>query len=115
MMRWMVFGVVAAALSGCAERHVIRPGQLAVLNDEMSVEGQVRATKVLRFQTAGGQIVDVSPPVVVYITMFDGTELQFCSPLRADFEGDTIMMHHNCGRPQRVQGTEITKVEIEEY
>ena len=112
MNRWYVFGV-CAALTGCAETYVIRPTQLSVFNDELKTSSGVQ--KVLRIETASGQMVEMTPPVVVTITTSDGQKRQFCSPLRSDFEGGFLSIHHACGTPARINGREIDRVEVQQW
>jgi len=112
MNRWFALGL-CVALSGCAETYVIRPTQLSVFNDELKTNAGVQ--KVLRIETASGQMVEIDPPVVVTITTSDGQTRKFCSPLRADFEGGFLSIHHACGNPARLEGQEIDKVEVQEW
>ena len=53
-------------------------------------------------------------PTKIFTTA-DGKEHVFCSPLRANFEGGAVEIKHNCGRPQRLEGSEISKVEVENF
>jgi hypothetical protein len=124
-MKQLLFGALALlglTLSGCAEKYTIRPSQLSVLNDEtrLAVFGSgttsdIGIQKVLRLETTSGEIVEINPPVVVTITTSDGRELQFCSPLRADFDGGVLKINHACGPPARLERTEIEKVEVQEW
>ena len=112
MKRWVWVGV-ALSMMGCAERYSIRPTQLSRLNDDLAVnDGSVRM--MVKLETSDGRIVEVDPPVLVYITTGDGKEHTFCSPLRVVFEGGAVVIKHNCGRPERIYGDEIAKVEVEE-
>jgi len=87
--------------------------QLAELSDDLATN---RGTRLkVKLETSDGHIVEVNPPVVVYITTDDGQEHAFCSPLRATFEGGAVEIEHNCGRGERILGSEITKVEVQEY
>jgi hypothetical protein len=104
---------LALSLMGCAERHIIRPTQLSELNDEVATNTGTRLT--IKLETSDGRIVEVKPPVVVYITTDDGQEHAFCSPLRATFDGGAVEIKHSCGRLGRIAGNEIVKVEVEEY
>lgn len=108
---WLVG--LSVALGGCAERYSIRPTQLSQLNDEIATNREVRIK--VRLETVDGRIVEVNPPVVVYVTTNDGQEHYFCSPLRATFEGGAVTIKHNCGRSVRLEGGEISKVELEEF
>jgi len=98
---------------GCAERYRIRPTQIGELNDDLSTNNETRLK--VKLETETGQIVEVSPPVVVYVTTSDGSEHTFCSPLRASFDNGNVTIKHNCGRPETIDGSEISKVEVEEY
>jgi hypothetical protein len=112
MSRWLALGSCVLAL-GCAETYVIRPTQVSVFNDELKTNEGVQ--KVLRIETASGQIVEINPPVVITVTMSDGQARKFCSPIRADFEGGFLAIHHACGSPARLNGREIDKVEVQEW
>jgi hypothetical protein len=119
-MKQVVFGAFAlltAALSGCAEKYTIPPTQLAVLSaeNEWKGAGGVHIQRVLHLETETGRIVEINPPVVVTITTSQGRELQFCSPLRADFDGGVLKISHSCGPPARLERMEIEKVEVEEW
>ena len=124
-MKPLVFGALALcglAASDCADKYTIRPTQLSVLNDDtrLAVTSAGAATdigvqKVLRMQTTSGEIVEINPPVVVTITTSDGRELQFCSPLRADFDGGFLKISHSCGGPARLANMDIEKVEVQEW
>jgi hypothetical protein len=100
------------ALGGCAERYNIRPTQLAELNEDLSTNRGTRLT--IKLETVDGRIIEVSPPVTVYITTSDGEEHAFCSPLRATFADDGVEVKHNCGPAARFSRSEISKVEVEE-
>jgi hypothetical protein len=111
-----VFGVAGLVLSlaGCVERYNIRPTQLAELNEE-DLATNTGQRLVVKLETIDGRIVEITPPVIVYITTVDDQEHHFCSPLRARFEGGAVEIKHNCGRPERIQGSEIKKVEVEQF
>ncbi len=114
MVKREVWVVVAVSLLGCTERYSIRPTQISRLNDDLAVNnGAVRM--MVKLETSDGRIVEVDPPVIVYITTQDGREHTFCSPLRAVFEGGAVNIKHNCGRPERIDGNEIRKVEVQEW
>lgn len=104
---------MALSLLGCAERYAIRPTQLSELNDELATNRETRLK--VKLETSEGRIIEVNPPVVVYITTDDGQEFSFCSPLRATFDDGAVEIKHNCGSPQRFSRSEISKVEVEEY
>jgi len=106
-------GVLAVAFAGCAETFVVRPTQLAVFNDEIKTNSGVQ--KILRFETVEGRMVELNPPAAVTITMSDGSKHEFCSPLRADFDAGFLSLHHACGRPARLEGQQISKVEVQEW
>jgi hypothetical protein len=109
----LICGALAVTLAGCVETYTIRATQLAVFNEEISTNAGVR--KTLRLQTADGRLVELNPPALVTITKSDGQQLFLCSPLRAEFEGDAISVHHACGSPARVDRHDIAKVEVEEH
>jgi hypothetical protein len=97
----------------CTETHRVRPTQLGQLNDDLATNHGERLK--VKLETTDGRIVEVDPPVVVRITTSDGRERIFCSPLRARFERGNLFIKHNCGRPVRIDGNEISKVEVEEF
>lgn len=112
-MQRLVWVALVVLQVGCAERIAIRPTQLSELNKERATNHEVRLK--VKLETSDGRIVEVDTPVVVYITTDDGREHWFCSPLRATFEGGAVEIKHNCGRPATIPGSEIVKVEVEEY
>lgn len=99
-------------LGGCVERYNIRATQLAELNDDVGTN--IGTSLRIKLETVDGRIIEVSPPVMVYITTSDGEEHMFCSPLRATFANDGVEVKHNCGRAERFLRSEISKVEIED-
>jgi len=99
-------------LGACVERYNIRPTQLGEFNDEVATNVGTRLT--IKLETVDGRIVEVSPPVMIYITTSDGEEHVFCSPLRANFANDGVEVKHNCGRAARFSRSEISKVEVED-
>jgi len=113
-MKLLMFLGLAFSVVGCAERYSIRPTQLSELNDDLSAnKGDVRL--MVKLETSDGRIVEVNPPVLVYVATSDGQEHKFCSPLRATFDGGAVEIKHNCGRPERFYGRDIDKVEVEEW
>ncbi len=112
----LAVGVLGLGLAGCAERLLIRPTELAVFNGEVKVaSGDHVAQRVLRLELANGRMVEVNPPVVAYITTSDGVEHTLCSPFRVFFENGAMAVRHACGPPERFLGSEISKVEVEEW
>ena len=115
MMHRLLVSVVGAGLllglGGCVERYSIRPTQLGELNDDLATNTGTRLT--IKLETVHGRIIEVTPPVIVYITTSDGQEHMFCSPLRANFANDGVELKHNCGRSARFTRSEISKVEVE--
>ena len=98
-------------LSGCAETHVIRPTQLAVLNDDITTSAGI--SKALKFETANGRVVELNTPITATITVDGGQQLYACSPMKVSFSGGEMFIRHACGSPIRVAGSDIVKVEIE--
>jgi len=113
MRHLFTVGLVLLGLTGCAETYAISPTQLAVFNDELKTNSGVQ--KVLRIETASGQMVEINPPVVATITRSDGQQVKVCSPLRADFDNGVLSIHHACGNPVSLDRNEIEKVEVEEW
>lgn len=108
----LVLGALAVVLTSCVETYRIRATQLSVFNDELSTTSGVR--KTLRLQTTDGRIVELNPPALVTITRADGQQLVLCSPLRAEFQGETVSVHHACGSPVAIDRHDIDKVEVQE-
>ena len=113
MIRFSWVVGLSLSLFGCAERYNVRPTQLGELNDDLAATDGTRLK--IKLETNDGRIVEVTPPVVVYITTDDGQEHAFCSPLRATYDRGALEIKHNCGRSARLAGREIVKVEVEEH
>jgi hypothetical protein len=104
---------ILLSLVGCAERYNTRPTQLGELNNDLALNDGRRLK--IKLETSDGRIVEVTQPVVVYVTTDDGQEHTFCSLLRATYDEGALEIKHDCGPSARLAGREIAKVEVEEY
>ncbi len=103
------------SMVGCADRYTIRPTQLSMLNDDIAASGRNGEARLkVKLETIDGRIVEVDPPVWVYVTTRDGQESLLCSPLRVTFASGAMLIKHHCGPPRRFDGEEILKVQVME-
>jgi len=83
-----------------------------MLNDELANNRETRLK--VKLETIDGRIIEVDPPVWIYITDREGQERLFCSPLRTTFDRGFMYIKHNCGPPARIAANEVLKVQVEE-
>jgi hypothetical protein len=116
IMTWLPRPLVIAAalaLASCYSYTSVNPGQLPQLNGSFvtPVGGNVVAVRVATIEKSDGSLTQVKGTFDLKITLKNGAEMSFDHPVKAEIEGDTLVL---AGGNRRATPIPLDEIELAE-